>query len=136
VESDKQTASIKLPNPLDNYASGFFRFAAEVLAWIFGPWAAVHLTGQWWVAIPALILIVGSHSVFSVPGDKKQVAVPVSGRTRLVNELAIYGIAIAGPGLIIGPIGLIIGVAITVIALITGWERNKWLLSNKPAHWV
>ncbi|MGA0275567.1 MAG: hypothetical protein ACO3L6_05945 [Dehalococcoidia bacterium] len=121
MESDKQTASIKLPNPLDNYASDLNRFAAKALAWIFGPWAAVHLTVRWWVAIPSFILIVRSHSVFSVPGDKKQVAVPVSGRTRFVNELAIYGIAIAGPGLVIGPIGLFSGMAVTVVPLIIGW---------------
>jgi hypothetical protein len=136
VESNKQTASTKLPNPLDNYASGFFRFAAEVLAWIFGPWAAAHLTNQWWVAIPALILIVGSHAFFSVPGDKKKVAVPVSGRTRFVNEIAIYGIAIAGPALVIGPIGLVIGSTVSIIAIFAGWERYKRLLSNKPADWV
>ncbi|WP_300545439.1 hypothetical protein [Maricaulis sp.] len=80
----------------DTIASAGFRFAAELIAWIAGPWAvAVHVSPV--AAVPVLIVLVALPAVFSTPGDKRQVLVPVPGRVRIPIELLLYTVAAVAP---------------------------------------
>lgn len=57
------------------------RFALEVIAWV-----AIHFAFGW----PFLALAVVALSIFSVPGDKHLVVVPIPGILRIILELAVF----------------------------------------------
>ena len=63
-------------HPHDTPVSAGLRFAAEIIAWVAGPWAATAAAG--WVAAPVAIVLVGLPAVFSTASDKKQVSSPPS----------------------------------------------------------
>ncbi|WP_371481687.1 hypothetical protein [Kitasatospora sp. NBC_00315] len=53
------------------------RFAVELIAWIATPWAlAPHSV---LLAVLSVVVLIGLPTLFSTPGDKQQVLVPVPG---------------------------------------------------------
>ncbi len=118
--------------PHDTYLSASLRFIMELVAWVAGPWAAADLTGSGWVAVPALVVLVVLPSMFSTEGDKKQVIVSTPGPTRLVIELALIAVAVAGAW-IVWPAWLASAVSVIAAAAIaTGLPRSRWLASGAP----
>jgi hypothetical protein len=67
------------------------RFALEVFAWI-----AIYFAWGW----PFLILAVAVLSVFSVPGDKHKVVIPISGKARIALEIIVFVAGVAGAYLV------------------------------------
>jgi hypothetical protein len=117
-------------HPFDTPLSSGLRFAAELIGWVAGTWAVA----QWsvWLAVPTLIVLVGLPSVFSTPGDKKQVVVATPGPLRVVLELFLYAVAVAGAWLV-WPTWLAgIATAIVVASLVVGMPRTMWLLRGAP----
>ncbi|MFQ5610311.1 MAG: hypothetical protein ACE5F8_08600 [Woeseiaceae bacterium] len=75
----------RFKHPYDTYLSAGLRFAVELIAWVAGPWAASLWSG--WLILPTLIVLVAMPSLFSTPGDKRQVVVATPGPIRVVIEL-------------------------------------------------
>ncbi len=125
----------KFDNPLDTAWSASSRFAVEIVAWVAGPWAAADLAGTWLAIIPVLIVLVALPGVFSTSGDKRHVIVAVPGRIRLLIELTLDVVAIYSAFLVWTPIGGIIVAALTLVALVTGFPRAKWLFGNRAPDW-
>ena len=71
-------------HPFDTQLSSGLRFLVEVIAWVSGPWAASQLSV--WVIVPALVLLIGLPSIFSTPGDKRQIVVATPGPLRVLLE--------------------------------------------------
>jgi hypothetical protein len=61
------------------------RFALEVAAWI-----AIYFAWGW----PFLIVAVALLSLLNVPGDKHVVVIPISGKIRILIELAVFAAGI------------------------------------------
>lgn len=62
--------------PDSRLASGL-RFTTELVAWIATPWA---LAGHsWLLAALSVVLLIGLPTLFSTPGDKAHVIIPVPG---------------------------------------------------------
>lgn len=118
-------------HPFDTPASAGLRFFVEVIAWVAGPWAAAQQS--LWLIVPALILLVGLPAIFSTPGDKRQIVVATSGPLRVILELGLQAVAIAGPW-VIWPVWLAGAVTLVVaVALAAGLPRTLWLLRGAPA---
>jgi hypothetical protein len=117
-------------HPYDTPLSSALRFAVELIAWVAGTWAAA----QWsiWLAVPALLVLVGLPSVFSTPGDKSQVVVATPGPVRVLLELALYAVAVAGAWAVWPTWLAIVATLIVIASLIVGLPRTRWLLRGAP----
>lgn len=117
-------------HPYDTPLSSALRFAVELVAWVAGTW----VVAQWsvWLAVPALIVLVGLPSVFSTPGDKKQVVVPTPGPVRALLELALYLVAVAGAWVVWPTWLAVIATLIVVASVVVGMPRTMWLLRGAP----
>ena len=117
-------------HPFDNPLNAGLRFAVELIAWIAGPWAVAEVS--LWLAVPAVLILVGLPSLFSTVGDKRQAIVPTPGPLRVVLELALHGVAAVAPWLV-WPIWVgIVADVVVVAALIAGVQRTRWLLLGAP----
>ncbi len=117
-------------HPYDTRLSGGLRFAVELIAGVAGPWAAAQAAP--WLAIPAVIVLVGLPAVFSTKGDKRQVIVPTPGPVRVVIELALHAVAVAGAW-IAWAAWLAVAVTLVVVAALgVGLPRLGWLLRGAP----
>ena len=118
-------------HPLDTPLSGGLRFLAELIAWTAGAWAAA--TVSIWLAIPALVILVGLPAIFSTPGDKKQVIVATPGPLRVLLEFALHVVAIVCVWAV-WPTWLAVASSIVVVAaIVVGLPRTRWLLSGAPS---
>lgn len=117
-------------HPYDTPLSSGLRFVVELISWIAGPWAAA----QWsiWLAPVTLVVLVGLPSLFSTPGDKKQVIVPTPGPLRVLLELVLYGVAVASAWAVWPNWAAIVVTLIVVAAFAVGMPRTMWLLKGAP----
>ena len=90
------------------------------------------LTDRWWVAIPTAVVLVGMASIFSTPGDKKNVVVATPGPLRLVIELVTAAVAVAGAWIVWPTWVAVVVTAIVLAALATGVKRARWLAQGAP----
>ncbi len=116
-----------LERPDDRIAS-VLRFAAELVAWVASPWALSKYS--WLLAVLAVAVLIGLPAVFSTPGDKAQVIIPVPGTvTILLVLLQLAAAAIAA--WLAWPIYAAVLVSLLVAAtLVTERQRWQWLLST------
>ena len=120
-------------SPYDTPASSGLRFAVELVTWSAGPWAAAEIAGHWWAALPALFILLALPSVFSTPGDKNQIIVATPGPVRLMIELGLSAVAVAGAWVAWPEWAAIAATVLVVAALATGRRRARWLLDGAPS---
>ena len=119
-----------MKHPFDMPVSSGLRFLVEVIAWVSGPWAAAEVSV--WLIVPAVIVLVGLPAVFSTNGDKRQVVVATPGPLRVVIELLLHGVAVAGAWLVWPIWAAVIATICVVSALGVGIPRTRWLLRDAP----
>ena len=90
--------------------------------------------GALWLAVPAVLILVGLPSLFSTVGDKKQVIVPTPGPMRVVLELALYSVAAVAPWLAWPLWAGVIADVVVVVAMVAGLRRTQWLLAGAPTY--
>lgn len=117
-------------SPHDTPQSSGARFLVEVVAWVTGPWAAAELTGEWWIAIPVAIVLIGVPAVFSTPGDKKNVLIPTPGKLRVAIELTLLAVAVSASAVVITAWAWYAIVALALAFLITNFPRMRWLAAG------
>lgn len=118
-------------HPFDTPLSSGLRFLAEVIAWTAGTWAAASISP--WLAIPALVILVGLPAIFSTPGDKKQIIVATPGPLRVLLEYALYVVAVVCVWAV-WPTWLAVASTVVIIAaIVVGLPRTRWLLSGAPS---
>lgn len=118
-----------LPSPHDTWPGATLRFLVEMTAWVAGAWVAARWIGVW--AIPvALVVLVGPPAMFSVPGDKERVIVPVPGLVRFMIELDLSIVAVVTVWLLVGPTGGMLTLGLVLAAQVAGWRRTHWLLTG------
>ena len=84
-----------------------------------GPWVAAQLSV--WLIFPALLILIGLPSVFSTLGDKKQIIVATPGPLRVLLEIALHFVAVAGAWMV-WPGWIACCATIIVLAAIVGWS--------------
>ncbi|MBQ12162.1 MAG: hypothetical protein CMJ45_11510 [Planctomyces sp.] len=115
----------------DTPLSSGLRFLVEVIAWVSGPWAAGQLSV--WLIVPALIVLMGLPSVFSTRGDKRQIIVATPGPLRVLLEIVLHVVAIAGAWLVWPAWAAIAATLCVLLAIALGVPRTKWLLRGAPS---
>jgi hypothetical protein len=120
------TKTAPFHHPCDTVLSSLFRFASELITWIAGPWFLASYNP--WLIAPALLILVGLPSVFSTPGDKRQIIVATPGPARVAIEIFLFTIAAAAPWFV-WPTWIAIACDVTVVlTLLLGVPRMIWLL--------
>ena len=115
-----------LERPDDRIASAL-RFTTELVAWVATPWALSAYS--WLLAVLAVVVLIGLPTVFSTPGDKAQVIVPVSGTvTILLVLLQLAAAAIAAWWAWPVPAAVLVSLLVAT-TLVTERRRRRWLLS-------
>ncbi|WP_157530225.1 hypothetical protein [Microtetraspora niveoalba] len=106
------------------------RFATELVAWVATPWALWSHSPV--LAILSVVVLIGLPTVFSTPGDKAQVVVPVPGWATVALVLLQFAAALVSAWAAWHPAA---GAAVTVLvaaALVTEAPRWRWLLTAAP----
>jgi len=119
-------------SPYDTVVSSALRFVVEVIAWIAGPWAMAASTGMAWTAIPTAIVLIGLSSVFSTPGDKRNVIVATPGPLRLAIELLTAAVAVVGAWIVWPQWAAVIVTGLALADLVAGIPRTRWLARRAP----
>ncbi|MGW2891344.1 hypothetical protein ACWDDN_39800 [Streptomyces griseoruber] len=105
------------------------RFAAELVAWVATPWA---LSTHWWpLAVVAVVVLVGLPTVFSTPGDKAQVIVPVPGVVTILLVLLQLAAATIAAWVVWPTYAAVLVSLLAVTTLVTERRRWRWLLSTR-----
>ena len=117
-------------HPFDTPLSGGLRFLAELIAWAAGAWAAATIST--WLAIPALLVLVGLPAIFSTPGDKKQIIVATPGPLRVLLELALHAVALICVWAVWPTWLAVASTVVVVAAIVVGLQRTRWLLGGAP----
>jgi len=81
--------------PYDTPISAGLRFCSELIAWVAGPWALARVSV--FLAVPALLILIGLPSVFSTKNDKHNVVISTPGPVRVLIELLLYSVAAVAP---------------------------------------
>ncbi|MCH2517401.1 MAG: hypothetical protein MK210_04245 [Dehalococcoidia bacterium] len=95
-----------------------------------GPWVAAQLSV--WLIFPALLILTGLPLVFSTPGDKKQIIVATPGPLRVLLEIALHLVAVAGAWMVWPGWIACCATIIVLAAIVAGLPRTKWLLGGAP----
>lgn len=125
------TEQSEFKHPFDTPLSGGLRFAAELVAWVAGPWAVADVSVL--LAVPAAVILMGLPAIFSTRGDKRQVIIATPGPLRVFLEFALHGVGVAGAWLVWPPWLALVVTVVVIAALITGSPRLKWLLQPDTA---
>ncbi len=120
-------------SPFDTVVSSGSRFLVELVVWVAGPWAAADWTGSGWAAVPAAVVLLALPSVFSTPGDKRQVLIPTPGPIRFLLEILLSAVAVAAEWVAWPSWAGVVVSGLVAVALVSGWRRAKWLLIGAPS---
>lgn len=124
-------AAVAAPDPVwlaarpDDRLPSVFRFLTEIAAWVALPWAVADTSIVLGVFVG--LAMVAVPTVFTTPGDKRQVLVPVSGKVTIalvaVHILAaLYGSWSAWPVWVAIPT-----TAVALMTIVTEMPRWRWL---------
>ncbi len=114
-------------NRPDDRTPSVFRFATELVAWIATPWALS--SHSWLLATLSVVILIGLPTLFSTPGDKAKVIIPVPGGVTILLVLLQLAAAVISAW-VAWPAG--VAVAVTLLAattLVTERHRWHWLVS-------
>ncbi|MEV0173639.1 hypothetical protein AB0I00_21285 [Streptomyces sp. NPDC050803] len=111
----------------DDRIASTLRFATELVAWVATPWA---LSGySWLLAALAVAALIGLPTVFSTPGDKAQVIVPVPGWVTIVLVLLQLAAAVISAWLVWPSWAATLVSLLATTTLVTERRRWRWLMS-------
>ncbi len=114
-----------MERPDDRIAS-VLRFAAELVAWVATPW--VLSTYSWLLAVLAVVVLIGLPTVFSTPGDKAQVIIPVPGTVTILLVLLQLAAAVIAAWSA-WPVQAAVLVSLLVATTLVT-ERRRWRSSS------
>ncbi|MEV0201670.1 hypothetical protein [Nonomuraea sp. NPDC050691] len=112
----------------DNPAGSALRFATELVAWVATPWAlAPHSVA---LAVVSVVVLIGLPTVFSTPGDKRNVIVPVPGFVTILLVLLQLVAAVAASWAAWSSTVAVVVSALAVATVVFEVPRWRWLLSR------
>ncbi|KOU75720.1 hypothetical protein ADK57_06465 [Streptomyces sp. MMG1533] len=104
------------------------RFASELVAWVATPWALSEYS--WVLAVLALVALIGLPTVFSTPGDKAQVIVPVPGVVTILLVVLQLVAAVISAWLVWPVLAAVLVSLLVSTTLVTERRRWQWLVSR------
>ncbi|AQZ70109.1 hypothetical protein BKM31_04085 [[Actinomadura] parvosata subsp. kistnae] len=116
------------PRPDDRTAS-VFRFATELVAWVATPWAlAPHSVA---LAVLSVIVLIGLPTLFSTPGDKRNVIVAVPGFVTILLVLLQVVAAVAAAWVAWHAFAAALVSVLAVVTVVLELPRWRWLLTRR-----
>ncbi|MFI9600559.1 hypothetical protein ACIHCX_11850 [Streptomyces sp. NPDC052043] len=116
-----------MEKPDDRIASAL-RFASELVAWVATPWALSRYS--WLLAVLAVVVLIGLPAVFSTPGDKAQVVIPVPGTVTILLVLLQLAAAVIAAWSVWPGYAAVLVSLLVAATLVTERHRWRWLLST------
>ena len=112
----------------DDRRASVLRFATELVAWVATPWAL--WPHSWPLAVLAVLVLIGLPTVFSTPGDKAHVIVPVPGPVTVLLVLLQLAAAVVSAWWV-WPVWAAVPVSLLAAAtVVTERRRRQWLLAG------
>ncbi|MFI9830068.1 hypothetical protein ACIHIX_20525 [Streptomyces sp. NPDC051913] len=115
----------------DDRRASVLRFATELVAWVAAPWALAPYS--WALAVLAVVVLIGLPTVFSTPGDKAQVIVPVPGVVTILLVLLQLVTAVVAAWWAWPVWAAVVVSALAAATLVTERPRRRWLLTGVGA---
>ncbi|MEV5970175.1 hypothetical protein [Streptomyces sp. NPDC051921] len=115
-------------NRPDDRIASISRFGTELVAWVATPWALA--SSSWLLAALSVVVLIGLPTVFSTPGDKAQVVVPVPGVVTVLLVLLQLVAAVVSAWLAWPVWAAVLVSALAAVTLVTERHRWRWLLSG------
>ncbi|MEV6194111.1 hypothetical protein AB0M19_17135 [Streptomyces sp. NPDC051920] len=112
----------------DDRLPSVLRFTTEIVAWVATPWALSDRS--WLLAVASVVLLIGLPTVFSTPGDKANVVVPVPGWATVLLVLLQLVAAVVFSWLAWPAWAAVPATALATATCVTERERWKWLLTR------
>ncbi|MED7827068.1 hypothetical protein [Streptomyces chiangmaiensis] len=112
----------------DDRITSVLRFAAELVAWVATPWALS--TYSWLLAVLAVVVLIGLPAVFSTPGDKTHVIIPVSGTVTILLVLLQLAAALIAAWSAWPAYAAVLVSLLVATTLVTERHRWRWLVST------
>ncbi|SEG91190.1 hypothetical protein SAMN05444920_107210 [Nonomuraea solani] len=112
----------------DDRVASVFRFATELVAWVATPGAL------WSVSVPlavlSVIVLIGLPTVFSTPGDKRNVIVAVPGYVTIALVVLQVVAAVAAAWAVWHAFAAALVSVLAIVAVVMELPRWRWLLSR------
>ncbi|MFE2530543.1 hypothetical protein [Streptomyces sp. NPDC059371] len=119
----------------DDRIPSVLRFTTEIVAWVATPWALSDRS--WLLAVASVVLLIGLPTVFSTPGDKANVVVPVPGWATVLLVLLQLVAAVVFSWLAWPAWAAVLVTVLAAATCVTEGRRWRWLLSlpgkDRPA---
>jgi hypothetical protein len=115
------------PRPDDKVASAF-RFASELVAWVATPWALAPRSIP--LAVLSVVVLIGLPTLFSTPGDKRNVIVAVPGFVTIVLVVLQLVAAVAASWVAWHAVVAALVSVLAVVTVVLELPRWRWLLSR------
>ncbi|GII28962.1 hypothetical protein [Planotetraspora mira] len=107
------------------------RFATELVAWVATPWALWSHSVV--LALVSVLVLIGLPTLFSTPGDKASVIVPVPGWVVILLVLLQFAAAAVASWFAWPPVVAVLVWILVVAAAVTQGPRWRWLALNPGA---
>ncbi|MDP4507970.1 hypothetical protein [Nonomuraea turcica] len=105
-----------------------FRFATELVAWVATPWAlAPHSVP---LAVVSVVVLIGLPTVFSTPGDKRNVIVAVPGQVTIGLVVLQLVTAVAAAWSAWHAVAAALVSVLAVVTVVLELPRWRWLTSR------
>ncbi|MEU7830402.1 MULTISPECIES: hypothetical protein [unclassified Nonomuraea] len=122
---------LSTPRPDDRVASAF-RFATELVAWVATPWAlAAHSVP---LAVLSVVVLIGLPTLFSTPGDKRNVIVAVPGAVTIALVVLQVVAAVVAAWAAWHVFAAVLVSVLAVVTVVLELPRWRWLVSNARVH--
>ncbi len=125
--ADAALEGVNVERPDDRTASAL-RFASELVAWVATPWALAAYS--WVLAVLAVVVLIGLPTVFSTPGDKAQVIVPVPGPVTILLVVLQFAAAVISAWVVWPVVAAVLVSLLVAASLVTEGRRWQWLVSR------
>jgi hypothetical protein len=125
VDERSNTESPALPG-----IASFLRFTTELIAWVATPWALASHSP--WLAVASVVVLIGLPTLFSTPGDKNSVLVPVPGYVTIALVIMQLVAAVVSAWVAWLPAIAIVVSVLAAATVVTELPRWRWL-ATAPA---
>lgn len=112
----------------DSRLGSFLRFSTELIAWVATPWALASTSA--WLAALSVVVLIALPTLFSTPGDKRNVIVAVPGYVTIALVLLQLVAAVVASWLAWHPVAAVIVSALALATVVTELPRWRWLLAH------
>ncbi|MGW0805869.1 hypothetical protein [Nonomuraea sp. NPDC002799] len=112
----------------DDRVASVFRFATELVAWVATPWALSSASVP--LAVLSVVVLIGLPTLFSTPGDKRNVIVAVPGFVTVVLVALQLVAAVAAAWVAWHAFAAALVSVLAVVTVVLELPRWRWLSSR------